>query len=93
LDIFKNTAQKLDIQTAVKIGELVSVRCIRIHTDIYLTNNIRDLESKIYVPERNQLIVYFWEDERGCALQPQAAAPLKGSLAAIGIYAVTGVCD
>ena len=41
------------------------MRCIRIHTNIDLTKvrfnsvqyNIRDLESKIFVPERNQLIV------------------------------------
>lgn len=65
LEIFKNTAHKLDIQTAVEIGELVPVRCIRIHTNIDLTKvrfnsvqyNIRDLESKIFVPERNTLIV------------------------------------
>ncbi len=68
LDIFKNTAHKLDIKTAVEIGELVPVRCIRIHTNIDLTKvrfnsiqyNIRDLESKIYVPERNKLIVDTW---------------------------------
>ncbi len=68
LDIFKNTAHKLDLQTAVEIGELVPVRCIRIHTNIDLTKvrfnsvqyNIRDLESKIYVPERNRLIVDTW---------------------------------
>ena len=68
LEIFKNTAHKIDIQTAVEIGELVPVRCIRIHTNIDLTKvrfnsvqyNIRDLESKIYVPERNQLIVNTW---------------------------------
>ena len=68
LDIFKNTAHKLDIRTAVEIGELVPIRCIRIHTNIDLTRvrfnsvqyNIRDLESKIYVPERNQLIVDTW---------------------------------
>ena len=68
LEIFKNTAHKLDIQTAVEIGELVPIRCIRIHTNIDLTKvrfnsvqyNIRDLESKIYVPERNQLIVDTW---------------------------------
>lgn len=68
LEIFKNTAHKLDIQTAVEIGELVPVRCIRIHTNIDLTKvrfnsvqyNIRDLESKIYVPERNWLIVDTW---------------------------------
>lgn len=29
LDIFKNTAHRLDIQTAVELGELVPVRCIR----------------------------------------------------------------
>jgi len=68
LDIFKNTAHKLDIQTAVEIGELVPIRCIRIHTNIDLTKvrfnsiqyNIRDLESKIYVPERNRLIIDTW---------------------------------
>lgn len=68
LDIFKKTAHKLDIQTAVEMGELVPVRCIRIHTNIDLTKvrfnsvqyNIRDLESKIYVPERNKLIVDTW---------------------------------
>ena len=44
------------------------MRCIRIHTNIDLTKvrfnsvqyNIRDLESKIYVPERNRLIVDTW---------------------------------
>lgn len=49
----------------MEIGELVPVRCIRIHTNIDLTKvrfnsvqyNICDLESKIYVPERNTLIV------------------------------------
>lgn len=68
LEIFKNTAHRLDIQTAVEIGELVPVRCIRIHTNIDLTKvrfnsiqyNIRDLESKIFVPERNRLIVDTW---------------------------------
>lgn len=68
LEIFRNTAHRLDIQTAVEIGELVPVRCIRIHTNIDLTKvrfnsvqyNIRDLESKIFVPERNRLIVDTW---------------------------------
>jgi superfamily II DNA or RNA helicase len=68
LDIFKHTAHKLDIRTAVEIGELVPVRCIRIHTNIDLTKvrfnsinyNIRELENKIFVPERNKLIVNTW---------------------------------
>ena len=37
LEIFKNTAHKLDIRTAVEIGALVDVRCIRIHTNIDMT--------------------------------------------------------
>ncbi len=68
LEIFKNTAHKLDIQTAVVIGELVPVRCIRIHTNIDLTKvrfnsiqyNIQDLEIKLIVPERSRLIVDTW---------------------------------
>lgn len=69
LEIFKNTAHKLDIQTAVEIGALVPVRCIRIHTNIDMTKvrfnsvqyNIRDLDDKIFVPERNKLIVDTWK--------------------------------
>lgn len=68
LEIFKNTAHKLDIQTAVEIGALVPVRCIRIHTNIDMTRvrfnsvqyNIKDLDEKIFVPERNKLIVDTW---------------------------------
>ena len=68
LEIFKNTAHKLDIRTAVEIGALVPVRCIRIHTNIDMTKvrfnsvkyNIRDLDEKIFVPERNKLIVETW---------------------------------
>lgn len=68
LDIFQNTAHKLDIQTAVEIGALTNVRCIRIHTNIDMTKvrfnsvqyNIRDLDVKICVSERNQLIVDTW---------------------------------
>lgn len=68
LEIFKNTAHKLDIQTAVEIDALVPVRCIRIHTNIDMTKvrfnsvqyNIRDLDEKIFVPERNKLIVDTW---------------------------------
>lgn len=70
LEVFKNTAHRLDIQTAVELGELVPVRCIRIHTNIDMTKvrfnsvqyNIRELESKIYVPERNRLIVDTWTE-------------------------------
>lgn len=65
MDIFKKEAHKLDLQTAVERDVLVPVRCIRIKTNIDLTNvrfngikyNFLDLESKMYIPERNNLIV------------------------------------
>ena len=68
LDIFKNTAHRLDIEAAVEIGALTTVRCIRIHTNIDMTKvrfnsvqyNIRDLDVKICVTERNKLIVDTW---------------------------------
>jgi superfamily II DNA or RNA helicase len=68
LSVFKKTAHKLDLKTAVEIGELTPVRCLRIRTNIDLTKvrynsiqyNSRDLEEKIFVPERNQLIVETW---------------------------------
>lgn len=62
---FKNVAHKLDLKTAVEIGELVPVRCIRIKTNIDISNvringikyNSQDLESKLFIPERNNIIV------------------------------------
>ena len=68
LKIFKNVAHRLDLQTAVELGTLVPVRCIRVKTNIDLHDvringfkyNSLDLESKVFVPERNQLIVNTW---------------------------------
>lgn len=65
LDTFKNVAHKLDLQTAVELGELVPIRCIRVKTNVDLSSvringikyNSQDLESKLFVPERNKLIV------------------------------------
>jgi superfamily II DNA or RNA helicase len=65
LELFQNVAHKMDLQTAVEKEILVPIRCIRIKTDIDLTSvringikyNSQDLESKLFVPERNQLIV------------------------------------
>jgi superfamily II DNA or RNA helicase len=65
LDLFKNVAHKLDLQTAVELGELVPIRCIRVKTNVDLSAvringikyNSQDLESKLFVPERNKLIV------------------------------------
>jgi superfamily II DNA or RNA helicase len=65
LEEFKNVAHKLDLKTAVEIGELAAVRCIRIKTNVDLSqvriNGIKyysqDLESRLFIPERNKLIV------------------------------------
>jgi len=65
LEVFKNVAHKLDLQTAVETEELVPIRCIRVKTNVDLTTvringikyNSQDLESKLFVPERNKLIV------------------------------------
>lgn len=64
LELFQNVAHKMDLETAVEKGILAPVRCIRVKTDIDLTEvringikyNSQDLESKLFVPERNQLI-------------------------------------
>ena len=64
LEIFQNIAHKLDFETAVKLGELVPIRCIRVKTNVDISNvringikyNSQDLESKLFVPERNKII-------------------------------------
>ena len=55
----------MDLKTAVERGVLVPIRCVRVKTNIDLTDvringikyNSQDLESKLFIPERNQLIV------------------------------------
>lgn len=64
LELFQNVAHKMDLKTAVERGILAPIRCIRIKTDIDLTDvringikyNSQDLESKLFIPERNQLL-------------------------------------
>lgn len=65
LEIFQNIAHKLDLETAVEIGELVPIRCIRVKTNVDISNvringikyNTQDLESKLFVPERNKIVL------------------------------------
>ena len=64
LEDFKKVAHKLDLKEAVELGELVPIRCIRVKTNVDLStvriNGInyysQDLESKLFVPERNKLL-------------------------------------
>jgi superfamily II DNA or RNA helicase len=70
LNIFKNVAHKLDLKTAVELGELIPIRCIRVKTNVDLSSvringikyNSQDLESKLFVPERNNVIVNTYID-------------------------------
>ena len=65
LELFQNIAHKMDLEIAVKKGILAPIRCIRVKTNIDLSSvringikyNSQDLESKLFVPERNTLIV------------------------------------
>lgn len=65
LELFQNVTHKMDLKTAVERGILVPIRCVRVKTNIDLTDvringikyNSQDLESKLFIPERNQLIV------------------------------------
>lgn len=65
LEVFQNVAHKLDIKEAVETGVLCPVRCIRIKTNINMSDvringfkyNALDLEQTIMIPDRNRLIV------------------------------------
>lgn len=68
LELFKNIAHKMDIQTAVETGELASIRCIRVKTNVDISNvringiryNTQDLETSLFVPERNHVLLETW---------------------------------
>ncbi|WP_309244977.1 hypothetical protein [Clostridium tagluense] len=55
----------MDIKTAVESGELVPIRCIRVKSNVDLSTvritrikyNSQDLESKLFVPVKNNLLV------------------------------------
>lgn len=65
LEVFQTVAHKLDIKDAVEAGVLCPVRCIRVKTNIDMSDvringfkyNALDLEQTIMIPDRNRLIV------------------------------------
>lgn len=65
LEVFQTVAHKLDIKDAVETGVLCPVRCIRVKTNIDMSDvringfkyNVLDLEQTIMIPDRNRLIV------------------------------------
>ena len=70
LAIFQDVAHKLDIKDAVETGVLCPVRCIRVKTNINMSDvringfkyNALDLEETIVIPDRNRLIVSTYMD-------------------------------
>ncbi len=65
LEIFRDAAHRLTLEEAIRRGELVPIRCVRVKTNVDLTKvrfnevqyNRHDLEQSIRVPARNDLIV------------------------------------
>lgn len=65
LEIFQESAPRLGLKEAIERGLLAPIRCVRVRTNVDLTrvrfngNDYRaaDLEERLFVPERNRLIV------------------------------------
>lgn len=65
LEMFCESAHRLDLKTAIERGELVPIRCVRVKTNVDLSKvrfnqvqyNRKDIEEKILIPPRDQLIV------------------------------------
>jgi superfamily II DNA or RNA helicase len=65
LELFRNCAHRLTLPEAVKRGELVPIRCVRVTTNVDLTRvrynqvqyNRRDIEESVAIPARDRLIV------------------------------------
>jgi superfamily II DNA or RNA helicase len=70
LEVFQETAHRMDIESAVKAGVLCDVRCFRVETNIDLKRlrfngnlyNQKDLEDRVSIPARNELIVKTYAD-------------------------------
>lgn len=65
LEIFRQTAHRLDLEDAIRRGILVPIRCVRVETNVDLSHvrynsvdyRARDLEEAIQVPGRDELVV------------------------------------
>jgi superfamily II DNA or RNA helicase len=65
LEVFRQAAHRMDLETAVREGVLCDVRCFRVETNVDLRSlrfngtvyRQKDLEQRVTIPERNALIV------------------------------------
>lgn len=70
LEMFCDSAHRLDLRTAIERGELVPIRCVRVKTNVDLSKvrfnqvqyNRKDIEERILIPPRDQLIVDTYVD-------------------------------
>jgi superfamily II DNA or RNA helicase len=70
LEVFRDCAHRLSLREAVEAGELVPIRCVRVRTNVDLSNvrfnqvqyNRKDIEEVILVPPRDRLIVNTYLD-------------------------------
>jgi superfamily II DNA or RNA helicase len=70
LEMFCESAHRLDLKTAIERGELVPIRCVRVKTNVDLSKvrfnqvqyNRQDIEERILIPPRDQLIVDTYVD-------------------------------
>jgi len=70
LELFRDYVHRLDLKTAVEMGQLVPIRCFRVQTNVDLTrvrfNQVQyrreDLEERIVVPDRDRLIIETYQN-------------------------------
>lgn len=70
VELFRNTAHRLELEEAVAGGLLVPIRCVRVHTNVDLSKirfngvdyRASDLEELVIMPSRDNLIVQTYKD-------------------------------
>jgi superfamily II DNA or RNA helicase len=70
LDFFQNSCHRMTLEEAVRRGELVPIRCVRVKTNVDLSHvrfnqvqyNPRDIEATVVIPARDELIVQTYLD-------------------------------
>jgi len=70
LEMFCESAHRLDLKTAIERDELVPIRCVRVKTNVDLSKirfnqiqyNRKDIEERILIPPRDQLIIDTYVD-------------------------------
>jgi len=97
--IIIDEAHRLDLKTAIEIGELVPIRCVKVKTNIDFHSvrfngikyNYRDLDEKMHLPERNRLIVDTYLDHVPGRKAVVFCASIKHAREVAGLFRSEGV--